>query len=776
MITIKSLKKEYKTSSMSVKALNGVDLDISNNGLVSILGPSGCGKTTLLNIIGGLDSNYEGDVIVNGKNIKKMHSHERDIYRNQEIGFVFQEYNLISTLNIYSNIELALALSKASNKEKKKKIYELAQNLGIEKLLKKYPNELSGGQKQRAVIARALINDPKILLADEPTGALDSKTSIQILSILKEISKNKLVIMVTHNKELALEYSDRIVNLHDGQIINDEIRYLNEDIIQETSIKKIHNPFKNLFKMSSHNLLKKWLRTLLIIIACSIGIIALCIVVTVANGMSLYISDVQKKALKTYPITINSNIVNEEINNNQDNYKDYPSEEKIYITDDPQVQREHVNTFTNEFMTYIKNMNTNIYSAMSYSGWLKMHILAQNENSYNWISGYFYMKELCYNDTYINEEYDTLSGKIPSNKDEIAIVIDKNNCVSRDMLTYIGLKYDDKKELSFNELIGKEYKVIDNNLYYVKDNNRYVTFSYKGIPIEDIYESSNISLKIVGILRQKSTAQTKLYGTTLLYTPQLTEYMLKINGDSDIVKEQIANPTINVLTGNEYKEINTSSQVQTVEYQYENMLINLGYHYTITRILIYTFKFENFELIHQYIEKYNEDKIAVSQIKYTDYLQNLTAEFDLFMDILTKTLLMFALVSLVVAGIMIVIITYVSVLEQIKEIGILRSIGISKVNVACVFIYENVIIGFISGVIGVVTGSLLIKPILNEIVTIIKNNNVTHFTVESLQMDGFNLEYMILIVLASVLLTVFSGLIPSIIAAKQDPIKSLNRV
>ena len=409
MITIKNLKKEYKTATMSVNALNGVDLDISNNGLVSILGPSGCGKTTLLNIIGGLDSNFEGEVIINEKNIKKMNSHERDIYRNQEIGFVFQEYNLISTLNIYSNIELALALSKASTREKKKKIYELAQKLGIEKLLKKYPNELSGGQKQRAVIARALINNPKILLADEPTGALDSKTSIQILSILKEISKSKLVIMVTHNKELALKYSDRIVNLQDGQIINDEIRYLNEDIIQEFTIKKSHNPFKNLFKMSLNNLLKKWLRTLLIIIACSIGIIALCIVVTVANGMSLYINDVQKKALKTYPITINSNIVNEEISNNQDNYKEYPKEEKIYITDDPQVQREHVNTFTNEFMTYIKDMDTNIYSAMSYSGWLKMNILAKNENSYNWISGYFYMKELCYNNTYINEEYDTLS-------------------------------------------------------------------------------------------------------------------------------------------------------------------------------------------------------------------------------------------------------------------------------------------------------------------------------------------------------------------------------
>lgn len=776
MIKITNLTKDYKTSSINVRALNNVNINIANNGLVSILGPSGCGKTTLLNIIGGLDSNFEGDILINNKSIHQMSSKERDRYRNQEIGFVFQEYNLVSTLNIYSNIEIALSLSKKNTKERKKRIYELAEDLGIKDLLKKYPNELSGGQKQRAVIARALVNNPSIILADEPTGALDSKTSIQIIEILKKISKDKLVIMVTHNKELAYQYSDRIINVHDGVVVGDEIRYLNEDLDIKKEINKGSNPFKNLFKMSSHNLLKKWVRSLLIILACSIGIVALCIVVTVANGMSLYIGDVQKQALKTYPVTINSNITNEEISSDSNVYKEYPNEEKVYITDDPQTLREHVNTFTNEFMDYIKDMNTDIYSAMTYSGWLKMRIMSKNEDSYNWISGYYYMKELCYQDEYLTSEYDVLSGSIPSNKNEIALVIDKNNCVSRDMLTYIGLKYDDKKEISFNELLGREYKVIDNNLYYVKDGNRYVTYSSKGISSADIYEASTISLKIVGILRQKSTAQTKLYGTTLLYTPELTNYMLQVNGESDVVKEQLSNPSVNILTGKKYEVIESSSTIQSIEYQYENTLVTLGYHYTITRILIYTYKFENFELIHDYIDAYNEDKIEVSKIKYTDYLKNLTDEFELFMDILTKVLLLFASISLVVAGIMIIIITYVSVLEQIKEIGILRSIGISKFNVACVFIYENVIIGFISGVVGVTVGSLLIKPILNEVIKIIKESNVTNFNVDILQMDGFNFQYMILVVLASVILTVLSGLIPSIIASKQDPIKSLNRM
>lgn len=776
MIVINNLYKEYKTKDLTVKALNNVNLSFPDTGLISILGPSGCGKTTLLNIIGGLDSHYFGEVLVNGQNIALMKESKRDIYRNQDIGFVFQDYNLISTLNVYDNIEMALALSSMTIKQKRSKINKIAEQLGIYRLLRKYPHQLSGGEKQRVVIARAIINDANIILADEPTGALDSKTSKQILNILKEIAKTKLVIMVTHNQELATEYSDAIIRVQDGQIISQENKAHNQDVtLTKKEVHRTKRPFYSIFKISYHNLLNKWLRTLLIIIACSIGIVALCIVVTVANGMSLYINDVQKQALKTYPITINSNVSNDEPEYEETIYEQYPNIDKVFITDTKPTYRGHMNTFTNEFMSYIKNMDSELYSAISYTGWLKMHILNKNVNdNYNWISGYLYMKELCYNEEYLKSEYDILSGKIPEGKNQIALVIDKTNCISRDILEYLGLYYDDQTEISFNDLIGTKYRVIDNNSYYVKYGNRYLPYNIVGISEEELYNSSSLELEIVGILRQNKEAKTKLYNTTLLYTPQLTQYMLEQNAESDVVKQQLANPAINVITGSEYKEIVTEYSVQTVEYQYENMLYNLGYNYTVSRILIYTYKFENFELIHDYIEKYNEDKIELSQIKYTDYLENMTKEFELFMDILTNVLLVFALISIVVAGIMIVIITYVSVLEQIKEIGILRSVGVNKFNVSCVFIYENAIIGFISGIFGVITGSVLINPILNRIIIIIKDSKVTSFNVESLNMDGFNVFYMILLVLASTIITIVSGLIPSIIAAKKDPIKTLN--
>ncbi len=776
MITINNLHKEYKTKDLTVKALNNINLQFTNTGLVSILGPSGCGKTTLLNIIGGLDSEYSGEVIVNNQNIALMSESRRDIYRNQDIGFVFQDYNLISTLNVYDNIEMALALSSISLKQKRLKISKIAEQLGIYKLLKKYPHQLSGGEKQRVVIARAIINDASIILADEPTGALDSKTSKQILDILKDISKTRLVIMVTHNQELANEYSDDIIRVQDGNIIGQEKKSLRKvDKIEKKNRKVIKHPFYSIFKISYHNLLNKWLRTILIILACSIGIVALCIVVTVANGMSLYISDVQKQALKTYPITINSDVSNDEPEYEDITYEQYPDTDKVFITDTQPTYKGHVNTFTNEFMTYIKSMNSDLYSAISYTGWLKMHIMHKNQDdTYSWISGYSYMKELCYNEEYLQSEYDILTGKIPEGKNQIALVIDKTNCISRDVLEYLGLYYDGQTEISFNDVIGTKYRVIDNNSYYVKRDNRYLTYNQANISNEDIYNGSSLELEIVGILRQNKEAKTKLYNTTLLYTPDLTQYMLEQNAESEVVKQQLANPLVNVLTGKEYKEIVTDYYVQTIDYQYENMLYNLGYNYTVSRILIYTYKFENFALIHDYIESYNEDKIEISQIKYTDYLENITKEFELFMDILTNVLLVFALISIVVAGIMIVIITYVSVLEQTKEIGILRSVGVNQFNVSCVFIYENAIIGFISGILGVTLGSILINPILNKIIVIIKESNVTSFNVESLQMDGFNIIYMIILVLASTIITIVSGLIPSIIAAKKDPIKTLN--
>lgn len=773
MLILNNINKIYKGNGYNVQALKDINLNFNNNGLVTILGTSGCGKTTLLNLIGGLDKDYQGEIIFNNVNTKKYNSKKWDIYRNENIGFVFQEYNLINTISVYSNIELALSVRKISSKEKKKRILDISKQLGIEDILNKSPLELSGGQKQRVAIARAIVKNPNVILADEPTGALDSKTSKEIMDILKKISKDYLVIMVTHNNILAKSYSDRIIYMSDGCIVQDE--EINKISKKENLDIKITNktPILQLFKMSFGNIRKKLIRTLLMIFACSIGIVALCLVITVSSGMDLYIDDVQEQALKTYPVTINSVVDNEEPEYEDKEYEEYPDDDIIHIVDDELNHYGHVNTFTNEFMNHIRNMDEDIYSTMSYSGWVKMRLLSNYDENYHWITSYTYLKELTYDYQYINYEYDLLEGRLPNCKEDLVLVIDKNNCINRDVLDSLGIETNDLESIKFSDIIGKTYKVVTPDIYYKKDDNKYRTYTYMGYSTKDIYQEASLELSIQGIVRQNKNAKTKLYNTSILYSPLLTDYLLKYNNNCDIVKDQKANPTVNVLTGLPFEEIKTDYSIQTVEYQYENNLINFGANFTITRILIYTDRFENFEKIHDHIESYNNDNATVSKIKYTDYLKNMTDEFQIFLDVLTKVLLIFATISLTVAAVMIVIITYVSVIEKTRQVGILRSLGMSKFNVMCLFINENVILGLSSGIIGVVLGTILIEPVLSIIVNVIKDINLNSFNVDTLNMSRFNILHLALLILGSVLLTVISGIIPSIMAARKDPVKAL---
>ena len=522
-----------------------------------------------------------------------------------------------------------------------------------------------------------------------------------------------------------------------------------------------------------NNLRKKLVRTLLMIFACSIGIVALCLVITVVNGMNLYIEDVQEQALRTYPITINSVVDDEEPEKENIEYEEYPDNDIIHIVDSDPSYYGHVNTFTNEFMDHIRKMDTNLYSAISYSGWVKMRLLSEYGKNYFMISSYTFLKELPYDYQYLQYEYDLLEGKLPEKKEDLVLVIDKNNCINRSVLTSLGIYNEDLTQMKFSDLIGKTYKVITPDLYYRKDGNKYVTYSSKGLYASDLYNEASVELTIKGIIRQKASAKTKLYGTSILYSPLLTDYILEYNNNCDIIKDQRKDPTVNVLTGEKFELIDNGNSISTVEYQYENNLSNFGGNYTVTRVLIYTDRFENFELIHDHIEKYNNEEATVSQIRYTDYLKNMTEEFSAFMDVLTKVLLIFAFISLTVAGIMIVIITYVSVIENTKQIGILRSLGMSKFNVTCLFIYENAILGLSSGIIGVTLGTLLIEPVLSVIINVIKDINLNSFNVDNLNMSGFNIIYLILLILGSMLLTVISGIIPSIMASKKDPVKAL---
>lgn len=774
MITLNNISKTYKGQNYNVQALKDINISFSNKGLISIVGASGCGKTTLLNLLGGLDGDYEGEIVFNSSSIKKYSPKKLDNYRNEKVGFVFQEYNLINSLSVYSNIEISLSLQKITKKEKKERIIKISKSLGIEELLYKNPLELSGGQKQRVAIARALVKNPQVILADEPTGALDSKTSEEIMQVLKDISNTCLVIMVTHNEKLAYKYSNRIISMLDGSIIKDEIinEIANTYINKDEQIKK-SSPLKELIKMSFNNLRRKLIRSLLIIFACSIGIVALCVVITVANGMGLYIEEVQEQALRTYPITINSVVDNEEPEIEREEYEAYPEGDVIHIVDDELTYNGHVNTFTNEFMSHIRSMDTSLYSAITYTGWVKMRLLSKNDDRYTMISSYSYLKELNYDYRYLNYEYDLLTGKLPTKKEELVLVIDKNNCINRDILDSLGIDTADLKSIKFSDIIGKTYKVITPDLYYIEYNGVFYPYTSLGMKPQDIYQYAPLELSIAGIIRQKPSAKSKLYGTSILYSPLLTDHLLEYNNNCSVVTKQKENPNINVLTGKEFEDIDNSYSHQTKEYQYESNLVNFGSTYQITRMLIYTDRFENFQLIHDYIEQYNNEDATISKIRYTDYLKDMTEEFTTFMNVLTTVLLIFSGISLTVAAIMIIIITYVSVIEQTKQVGILRSLGMSKYDVMGLFITENAIIGLLSGIIGVILGTVLIKPVLSLIVNVIRDINLNSFNVNNLEMNGFNIGHLLLLILGSVILTIISGIIPSIIAGKKDPVKAL---
>ncbi len=781
MIQLINVSKVYKTKNIEVKALKDINLLCQDNGLVSIIGPSGCGKTTLLNLIGGLDNDYTGEIIINNEPVVNYSGHDWDCYRNRHIGFVFQSYNLINHLSIYQNIELALSLNKLSNSDKKQKIEEVCLKVGILDQLLKRPSELSGGQLQRAAIARALVNNPSVILADEPTGALDSKTSVQVMEILKEVSLDHLVLLVTHNEKLANTYSNRIVYMLDGMIIEDkENVILEKKIIKEKKDNKIKATMalKSLFSLSATNLMTKKIRSLLTVLACSIGIIGLCIVLNVVNGMSLYISDVQKQALGTYPVTITSVVDNEEPEREETVYKEYPNNDVVHVTDYTPSYEGHVNVFTNEFLDHVRNMPNDLYTVIGYTGWLKMHILSQYDNTYKYLSAYSYMKELNYKYDYIDEEYDLLAGsKIPTEKNEVALVIDKYNCISRSTLNSLGIYTGLDENFEFSDFIGKEYKVISNNDYYAYNDDGYYVYPTTISKAAEVYNKSELTLEITAILRQKSTAKTNLYGTTLLYTSALTDHMLEQNLDSDIVKAQIKDPLFDVFNNVPYVDVvdDKGNVTQTIAYQIEYNLGLMGATFSITRIVIYTDKFEKFSSIQDYIYLYNENKTSVAQIKYRDYLQNMTDEFELFMNILTTVLVIFALISLVVAAIMIVIITYVSVLERVKEIGILRSVGIRKIDIGNIFLFENAVIGFMAGILGTALGIILLDPIVGIVIRTLDNSNVVDFDFQNLNFGQVNFGQIILLVVGSIILTVISGLVPAIMAANKSPIEALKR-
>lgn len=769
MLQLKDIVKKYSTGSTEVEVLKNVNISFRESEFVSILGASGSGKTTLLNIIGGLDKYSSGDMLLMGRSTKEFTDRDWDSYRNGTIGFVFQSYNLIGHLSVLENVKLALSISGESNKENDIKAKKALEDVGLGDHLHKKPNQLSGGQMQRVAIARALVTDPKIILADEPTGALDSKTSVQIMELIKEISKEKLVIMVTHNPDLARKYSDRIVSVKDGEIIEDTKPYIEQEGNNGYELKKTAMTFSSAIKSSFKNLLTKKFRSLMTVVASSIGIISIGLVLAISSGMDKYIQTMQNENLSSMPITISSNQINFGIG--EDNNTSDSSEENLV----PKSRRDvHKNLYSEDalgngetFIKYIQENAKNYYSAIDFAKGYQIKALTKNtkgdivdvktdgqDNS----RGNTIFSVLPEDKSLIMNQFEIVKSLDQSFEypkgNEVVLFTAKNNEIDKNVLKALGYSENDK--VKYEDILGKEFSIVDNNNYYTKVENRFVPAT-----VDEKMYNAGTKVKIVAIAKAKDSFTVPQF--TLGYTKELQDSLLSKEVSSEIVKEQEKDKSKNILT-------NTKMDNEAAT----EVLSGLGANTEPSSILIYPKTFNDRDKIANTISEYNK-KIAEKygagtegynkySITYSDMAKQMTSIMSQMINTITLILTAFAGISLIVSSIMIGILTYVSVVERTKEIGILRAIGARKKDITRIFIAEAGLIGFVSGAVGVIVSSGLALPISKTIAKALKIDNFS---------AGLDIKSAVGLILLSVILTLIASIIPSRMAAKKDPVEAL---
>ncbi len=760
MLELKKIKKSYKTGDFVQTALKDVSLRFRKSEFVAILGPSGSGKTTLLNIIGGLDRYDRGDLIINNKSTKKFKNKDWDAYRNNCIGFIFQSYNLISHMTILSNVELCMTLSGIKPKERKKRAIIALEKVGLKDHIHKKPNQLSGGQMQRVAIARALVNNPDIILADEPTGALDSKTSKQIMELIKEIAKDKLVIMVTHNPELADEYSNRIIKVKDGNIINDTNPYDEKEEEKVYKLNKTSMSFFTALKLSFNNILTKKGRTLLTAFASSIGIMGIALILSLSNGFKIQIDKFEKDTLSQAPIVISEQSMNMDtisLSGEEEELEEFTSEKKIYPLKNMATDT-HENKLTKDYIDYINEIDKNLIGGISYQRIANLNLLTKIDNKVKSLNSADILFPLPTNmdgsiSTVIDDNFEVIEGEMTDKKEELLLLVDTKNRVDADVLKLLG--YDKDANINFDELLGKEFKVILNNDYYTKSGVNYIPVS----DYEKLYNNENaITLKISGIVRGKKDSDfAKLSGNGLVYKKSLMDYVLEKNDKSNIVKDQISKD-YNVMTMEKF-DLNTEEGIKAKN----NILSYLGADTVPMYIQIYPKDFDSKDELIKYLDKYNEGKNEDDKILYIDQAELITKMSGSIMDAITIVLIAFSAISLVVSTIMIGIITYISVLERTKEIGILRAIGARKKDITRVFNAETFMIGLTSGLIGIICAILLTFPI----------NNIIENLSGLASVAKLNIVHAIILIVISIILTTLGGFIPAKVASKKDPVIAL---
>ncbi len=756
MIQVKGLTKTYTTGDFVQKALDNVSLNFRDNEFVAILGPSGSGKTTFLNVVGGLDRYDSGDIIINGTSTKEFNDRQWDAYRNKSVGFVFQSYNLISHLSILDNVELSMTLAKVNSNERKQKALEGLDRVGLKQHAHKKPNQLSGGQMQRVAIARALVNDPDIILMDEPTGALDTKTSIAVLDLIKDISKDKLVVMVTHNQELATDYASRIVEFRDGQIINDTNPVEFEESTGKYQVIRTTMSFWTALRLSFKNILTKKWRTALTAFASSIGIIGVALILSLSNGFDKQIQEFETSALSNYPLTISRNHMMLQAGENpfESDLEDFSDENILNVFDPDSFDAFHTNQITQEYIEYLEALDEDLIDGYASNSSLQMNLLRKEEEDIINVSGLelasYPQKEPQDLSSYLQQYYDLLAGQFPTEINHIILVVDSNNYINLNTLNALGIDKD--TNVSFEDVLNQPLRLISNDHYYVEAGP---IFSINP-DLALAYQSEDaLDLELVGIIRIKEDQQIASLERGIYYAQGLGDQIIEKNQTSKIVLAQ-QESEVYVLSGQPFVEDQTN-------FTKEMALTRLGGQSMPSQISIYPKSFEAKQTILDYLDAYNEDKENEDKVLYLDLAQVITELTGNIMSGITLVLIAFAGISLIVSMIMIGIIIYISVLERTKEIGILRALGARKKDITRVFNAETFIIGLFSGLLGIGIAYLLTFPINNIIYDITDLENVAQL----------NPVHALLLIVLSLTLTIIGGFIPSKMAAKKDPVAAL---
>lgn len=772
MLELKDIKKYYTVGSSTTKALDGVSVAFRKQEFVAILGPSGSGKTTMLNVIGGLDNYDSGDMIINGKSTKSFKDRDWDAYRNNSIGFVFQSYNLISHLGIIDNVELGMTLSGVSKEEKRAKATDALTRVGLAEHMHKKPNQLSGGQMQRVAIARALANDPDILLCDEPTGALDSETSVQIMELIQELSKEKLVIMVTHNPELAHKYAGRIIEFKDGRIIKDSNPHVEGQKKDQFELKHTKMSFMTALRLSFNNIRTKKGRTFLTAFASSIGIIGIAIVLSLSTGFQKQIDNTQSETLARFPITISQVATEQDPSamGTRDKSEDFPSDKEVTAKLSDTDRATHINKIDQEFLDYINDIDPELSNNIGYTRSTSLNLFRNIDDNVEQVSfsnaspdneqtnammsamsastgiGVSTFPEQLSEDNgnFLKDNYDLLEGSYPSASTDVVLIVDENNVTNVNALINLGFDIEDGDTVSFDDIVGTKITLASNDAFYTE----LPTGNF--IPNQDLNEvfdnSNNKELTISGILRIKQNSTMNLLSTGIAYSDALAQEVIKENQDSAIVQAQKDSDT-NVMTN---EPVDESAKDSLIAY--------LGGSDLPNSIMIYPNDFSAKEKILDYLDDFNKGKDKEDQIVYSDLAGTMTQLTGGLMDAITYVLIAFAGISLVTSMIMIGIITYTSVLERTKEIGVLKALGARKKDITRVFDAETCILGIASGALGVLIAWLATFPI----------NAILYSMTDLENVAQLNPVHGLILIAVSTVLTMIGGHIPARMAAKKD--------